>query len=86
MRLDVAVDAREYREILEVSGPVPERTYLRRTLAQTEEVLRHMRARGHVAPILWCYNPRLAGVYATVVRTGTIRVGDRVRVLPHGLT
>src|SRR5438552_3568421 len=31
-------------------------------------------------------NDNDAGVYATVVRTGTIRVGDRVRVLPHGLT
>lgn len=53
-------------EILEISSPVPESTYLRRSFAQSGQVMRHMRSRGHVRPVLWCYNPRLAGVYATV--------------------
>jgi glycosyltransferase involved in cell wall biosynthesis len=37
-----------------------------RSLVQISQVLQHMRDRGHERPILWCYNPRLAPVYAAV--------------------
>lgn len=53
-------------EILEIGSPVPEATYLRRSLAQAGQVMAHMNARGHKRPVLWFYNPRLVGLYAAV--------------------
>ena len=53
-------------EILEIGSSVPEATYLRRSLAQAGQVMAHMRARGHARPVLWFYNPRLAGLYGAV--------------------
>jgi hypothetical protein len=53
-------------EILKIAEPVSERFYVRRSLAQTSQLLEHMRRRGHARPILWCYNPRLAGLYAAL--------------------
>jgi hypothetical protein len=53
-------------EILEIGSPVPEPGYLRRSLAEAGQVMQHMRTRGHSRPVLWCYNPRLVGLYAAV--------------------
>jgi hypothetical protein len=53
-------------EILKIAGSVTETLYLRRALAQTAQLLEHMQRRGHARPILWCYNPRLAGPYAAI--------------------
>ncbi|HET6917713.1 MAG TPA: glycosyltransferase [Acidimicrobiales bacterium] len=41
-------------------------------LIQAGQVLQHMRQRGHAKPLLWSYNPRLAGLYASVPAAGRV--------------
>jgi glycosyltransferase involved in cell wall biosynthesis len=53
-------------EILDIGGAVPRPGYLHRSFGQSGQVMEHMRQRQHTRPILWIYNPRLAGVYAAV--------------------
>jgi glycosyltransferase involved in cell wall biosynthesis len=43
-----------------------EPTHLGDALIQAGQVHNHMRWRGHTRPLLWCYNPNLAGMYAAV--------------------
>jgi glycosyltransferase involved in cell wall biosynthesis len=43
-----------------------EKTYAADLLIQTGQVYDHMRQAGHRRPLLWLYNPRLAGLYAAL--------------------
>jgi len=53
-------------EILEIGRAVPEPTYRARSAAQSRQIVRHLAHRGFSRPVLWCYNPRLAGAFAEV--------------------
>ena len=52
-------------EILPILEPGPTPSVLR-GLVQAGQLLEQMRKRGHSRPLLWCYNPLLAGLYAAV--------------------
>lgn len=53
-------------EVLSVLRPRGETTYPLLGLVQAAQVMEHMASRGHERPLLWCYNPWLAALYATV--------------------
>lgn len=53
-------------EILPIARSAFTGAYQVRGLAQAAQVMEHMRERGHVRPLLWCYNPGLAPLYAAV--------------------
>lgn len=53
-------------EILPIADSVAEDESVVRAVVQTAQVTQHMRERRHMRPLLWCYNPRLAGLYAAV--------------------
>jgi len=57
-----AIENCEILPILEQGRP----TTPLRALVQTAQVMDHMSERGHSRPLLWCYNPLLAGLYAAV--------------------
>lgn len=52
-------------EVLAILEPGPKASPLR-GLAQAAQVMEQMGRRGHSRPLLWCYNPLLAGLYAAV--------------------
>ena len=52
-------------EILSILEPGLEPSPMR-GLVQTGQVMEQMRKRGHSRPLLWCYNPLLAALYAAV--------------------
>jgi glycosyltransferase involved in cell wall biosynthesis len=51
-------------EIVAITNP--DAPYPLRGLVQAGQVLQHMRERGHARPLLWSYNPRLAGLSAAL--------------------
>jgi glycosyltransferase involved in cell wall biosynthesis len=53
-------------EVLPVVQAGDETTYPLRGLVQAGRVMEHMARRGHSRPLLWCYNPLLATLYAAV--------------------
>lgn len=53
-------------EVLPVLQPRGEATYPLLGLVQAAQVMEHMARRGHERPLLWSYNPWLAGLYAAV--------------------
>ena len=55
-------------EFLSITSPNPEATYPLGGLVQAGQLMQHMRERGHDKPLLWSYNPQLAGLCAAVFR------------------
>lgn len=53
-------------ELLPVLQPRGEPTYPLPGLVQAAQVMEHMAIRGHERPLLWCYNPWLAALYAAL--------------------
>lgn len=53
-------------EVLHIAEGGAEETYPLRGILQAAQVIEHMGERGHERPLLWCYNPRLTGLYASV--------------------
>jgi glycosyltransferase involved in cell wall biosynthesis len=59
-------------EILPIADSNPGATDLVRGLVQAGQVMQYMRGRGHTRPLLWSYNPRLAGLCAALPAVGRI--------------
>jgi hypothetical protein len=59
-------------EILPIARPNPAAADPLAGLIQAGQVMRHMLKRGHTKPLLWSYNPRLAGLYAAVPAVGRV--------------
>jgi glycosyltransferase involved in cell wall biosynthesis len=53
-------------EILSVLQPRGGSTYPLPGIVQAAQVMQHMASRGHERPLLWCYNPWLAALYAAL--------------------
>lgn len=52
--------------ILPVAATLSDSTDIATTLVQSAQVMEHMRGNGFHRPLLWCYNPRLVGLYAAL--------------------
>jgi glycosyltransferase involved in cell wall biosynthesis len=61
-----AVAAIDNCEVLPVMQTGEATAYPLRGLVQAAQVMEHMAKRGHSRPLLWCYNPLLAALYAAV--------------------
>jgi glycosyltransferase involved in cell wall biosynthesis len=59
-------------EILPIARPNPDSADPLAGLIQAGQVMRHMGERGYTKPLLWSYNPRLAGLYAAVPAVGRV--------------
>jgi glycosyltransferase involved in cell wall biosynthesis len=58
-------------EILSIAATSPT-DFLNRSLLQADQLFDHMDSRSHTRPLLWCYNPNLAGAYAALPATARI--------------
>jgi hypothetical protein len=58
--------------ILEIKSSLGEASYLHETLVQLGQVTRDMEEHGVERPLLWFYNPYLAGLYAAVPAIGRV--------------
>jgi glycosyl transferase family 1 len=58
--------------ILEIKSSLGEASYLQDTLVQLGQVTHDMEQRGVERPLLWFYNPYLAGLYAAVPAVGRV--------------
>src|SRR5207248_40272 len=58
--------------ILEIKSSLGEPSYLHDTLVQLGQVMHDIEASGVERPLLWFYNPYLAGLYAAVPAIGRV--------------